>query len=95
MPQRFIVMSAREKIAATVHAEIARQTRLAQLLQNLDPEVAARAEVVFESVDSAAEWLLSSDIPSLPGGAPVELARTLAGKRRVLQTLARIEHGVF
>lgn len=88
-------MNAKEAIAAAAHEEIIRRTRLAELLPDLDPEVAVCAVEVFESVDSAAEWLLSADIPSLSDGAPVELARTLAGKRRVLSVMSAIDHGVY
>jgi uncharacterized protein (DUF2384 family) len=89
----------RERIAATVRREVAREiTRLSRLLNlvpSLDPEVAAKALEVFSSPQGAAEWLLCDTIPSFPGGAPLELSQSPIGKKRVLNVLNAIAHGIF
>lgn len=84
-----------DTIAAAAASELTRRMRLFEQLLALDLVVAARAIEVFEDIDSAAEWLMSNDLPRFKGRAPVDLARTKAGKRQVMQTLGAIEHGVW
>lgn len=56
--------------------------------------VVARAETVFEDADSALNWLQSPNA-SLGGVTPLSLLDTDIGADSVLDTLGRIEHGVF
>lgn len=56
--------------------------------------VAERAEVVFEDTAAALAWL-QTDNASLGGVAPLSLLDTDIGADSVLDTLGRIEHGVF
>jgi putative toxin-antitoxin system antitoxin component (TIGR02293 family) len=52
------------------------------------------AETVFEDADSALNWLQSPNA-SLGGVTPLSLLDTDIGADSVLDTLGRIEHGVF
>lgn len=56
--------------------------------------VAERAEVVFEDTSVALAWL-QTDNASLGGVAPLSLLDTDIGADSVLDTLGRIEHGIF
>ena len=71
---------------------------------NLSPEESAklvrfarvveRAETVFENADAARNWLQSPNAV-LYGVTPLSLLDTDIGADSVLDTLGRIEHGVF
>ncbi len=54
----------------------------------------ARAEEVFEELATAVDWLKSPNA-SLAGAAPLSLLDTDIGAEAVMDTLGRIEHGVF
>jgi putative toxin-antitoxin system antitoxin component (TIGR02293 family) len=56
--------------------------------------VAAQAQDVFESADTATSWLKRPN-RSLNGHAPVELLDTDAGTEQVSELLDRIEYGVY
>lgn len=56
--------------------------------------VAERAEIVFEGGPAALDWLKSPNI-ALSGATPLSLMDTDIGAEAVLDTLGRIEHGVF
>ncbi|MCF7978133.1 MAG: DUF2384 domain-containing protein [Chromatiaceae bacterium] len=56
--------------------------------------VVARAETVFEDANSALNWLQSPNA-SVGGVTPLSLLDTEIGADSVLDTLGRIEHGVF
>ncbi|WP_157270307.1 MbcA/ParS/Xre antitoxin family protein [Azohydromonas aeria] len=56
--------------------------------------VRARAIQVFESETAALSWLASPN-GALGGAIPDSLAGSLEGTAAVLETLGRIEHGVF
>jgi putative toxin-antitoxin system antitoxin component (TIGR02293 family) len=56
--------------------------------------VLARAAEVFDEFDSADAWI-KEPIPALGGVTPLSLLYTESGAERVLDTLGRIEHGVF
>lgn len=66
--------------------ETAKLVRLARVI--------ARAEEVFEEFGTAIDWLKSAN-PSLAGAPPVTLLDTDVGAESVMETLGRIEHGVF
>lgn len=66
--------------------ESAKVVRVARVIQ--------RAEEVFEEPDSARDWLKSANI-SLGGETPMSLLDTEIGAEAVMDTLGRIEHGVF
>lgn len=53
-----------------------------------------RADEVFESRDLAIDWLNSKNA-ALSGLTPLSLMDTDVGTESVLDTLGRIEHGVF
>jgi putative toxin-antitoxin system antitoxin component (TIGR02293 family) len=61
---------------------------------NTQLRVVERAETVFEDADGALSWLLSPNA-SLAGVTPLSLLDTEIGADSVLDTLGRIEHGVF
>ena len=52
-----------------------------------------RADAIFESREASSNWL-KRKIRSLGGVAPLSLLDTSTGLELVMQTLARIEHGV-
>ncbi len=66
--------------------ESAKMVRLARTIE--------RAEVVFGSLDLAVDWLKSQN-SALEGLTPLSLMDTDMGSESVLDTLGRIEHGVF
>ena len=56
--------------------------------------VILRAEEVFDALDTAVDWLKSPNA-SLSGATPLSLLDTDIGAENVLDTLGRIEHGIF
>ncbi|MDD5374355.1 antitoxin Xre/MbcA/ParS toxin-binding domain-containing protein [Acidithiobacillus sp.] len=66
--------------------ESAKVIRLARIIE--------RAEDVFDSRDKAIDWLKTRNA-SLSGLTPLSLVDTDVGAETVLDTLGRIEHGVF
>lgn len=66
--------------------ESAKLVRLARVIE--------RAEEVFEDLDTAVDWLKSPNA-SLGGTTPLSLLDTEIGAESVMDTLGRIEHGVF
>ncbi len=66
--------------------ESAKLVRVARVIQ--------RAEEVFDDPDSARDWLKSANT-SLSGETPMSLLDTEIGAEAVIDTLGRIEHGVF
>jgi putative toxin-antitoxin system antitoxin component (TIGR02293 family) len=56
--------------------------------------VAERAEEVFESLEAAVDWLKAPNA-ALGAVTPLSLLDTDIGAESVLDTLGRIEHGVF
>ncbi|MCL4758362.1 MAG: DUF2384 domain-containing protein [Rhodocyclaceae bacterium] len=56
--------------------------------------VVERAQTVFTELDAALDWLRSPNA-SLAGASPLSLLDTDVGAESVLDTLGRIEHGVF
>jgi len=66
--------------------ESAKLVRVARMIQ--------RAEEVFDDPDSARDWLKSANA-SLGGETPMSLLDTEIGAEAVIDTLGRIEHGVF
>lgn len=66
--------------------ESSKLVRLARVIE--------RAEEVFEDFDLAIDWLKSGNT-ALVGFTPVSLLDTDIGAESVMDTLGRIEHGVF
>lgn len=56
--------------------------------------VVSRAREVFDDPDAALDWLKTPNA-ALAGNAPLTLVDTDVGAESVLDTLGRIEHGVF
>jgi putative toxin-antitoxin system antitoxin component (TIGR02293 family) len=56
--------------------------------------VVGRANEVFEEPEAALHWLKSPN-SALSGATPLSLLDTDIGAESVLDTLGRIEHGVF
>lgn len=84
IPERTL---ARRKREGTLNSEeSARLVRLARVVE--------RAEAVFEDMDAALNWLKSPNA-ALAGAIPLSLMDTDIGAESVLDTLGRIEHGVF
>ncbi|MBU2753021.1 DUF2384 domain-containing protein [Acidithiobacillus thiooxidans] len=78
---------ARRKREAMLNSEeSAKVIRLARIIE--------RAENVFDSLDKAVDWLKNRNA-SLSGLTPLSLVDTDVGAESVLDTLGRIEHGVF
>lgn len=78
---------ARRKREGTLNSEeSAKLVRLARVVE--------RAEEVFEDLDTALHWLKSANT-ALAGATPFSLLDTDIGTESVLDTLGRIEHGVF
>ncbi len=84
IPERTLARRKRE--GALSPEESAKFVRFARVVE--------RAETVFEDPDSALNWLQSPNA-SLGGVTPLSLLDTDIGADSVLDTLGRIEHGVF
>ena len=56
--------------------------------------VVGRAREIFEDPDTALDWLKSPNA-ALSGATPLSLLDTDIGAESVMDTLGRIEHGVF
>jgi putative toxin-antitoxin system antitoxin component (TIGR02293 family) len=84
IPNRTLV---RRKKEGTLNSEeSAKLVRLARVIE--------RAEVVFEGMEVALSWLKSPNA-ALSGATPLSLLDTDVGAESVMDTLGRIEHGVF
>lgn len=79
-------LARRKREGALSPEESAKLVRFARVVE--------RAETVFEDADSALNWLQSPNA-SLGGVTPLSLLDTDIGADSVLDTLGRIEHGVF
>ncbi len=84
IPERTLARRKREGVLSP--EESAKFIRLARLVE--------RAGTVFEDTDSALNWLQSPNA-SLGGITPLSLLDTDIGAESVLDTLGRIEHGIF
>lgn len=84
IPERTLARRKREGVLSA--EESAKFVRFARVVE--------RAETVFEDTDSALSWLQSQNA-SLGGVTPLSLLDTDIGADSVLDTLGRIEHGVF
>jgi putative toxin-antitoxin system antitoxin component (TIGR02293 family) len=56
--------------------------------------VLAKAAETFENLDTALDWMKSPN-SALAGATPLSLMDTDGGAENVMDTLGRIEHGVF
>ncbi len=84
IPERTL---ARRKKEGTLNSEeTAKLVRLARVVE--------RAEAVFERLDAALDWLKSPNAVQA-GATPLSLLDTDIGAESVMDTLGRIEHGVF
>lgn len=84
IPER--TLARRKKEGHLNSEESAKLLRLARVVE--------RAEAVFEDDESALDWLKSRNA-ALSGATPLSLLDTDIGAEAVLDTLGRIEHGVF
>lgn len=84
IPERTLARRKREGTLSS--EESAKFVRFARVVE--------RAETVFEDTESALSWLQSPNA-SLGGATPLSLLDTDIGADSVLDTLGRIEHGVF
>ena len=79
-------LARRKKEGTLNNEESAKLARLARMIE--------RAEVVFEGLDVALNWLKSPNT-ALSGAVPLSLLDTDVGAETVLDTLGRFEHGVY
>ncbi len=84
IPERTLARRKREGVLSS--EESAKLLRLAR--------VVGRANEVFENPEAALHWLKSPN-SALSGATPLSLLDTDIGAESVLDTLGRIEHGVF
>jgi len=84
IPERTLARRKREGVLSS--EESSKLLRLARIL--------GRANEVFEDPEAALNWLRSPNA-SLSGATPLSLLDTDIGAETVLDTLGRIEHGVF
>jgi putative toxin-antitoxin system antitoxin component (TIGR02293 family) len=84
IPER--TLARRKKEGQFNSEESAKLVRLARVVE--------RADVVFEDMGVALDWLKSNNA-ALSGVPPLSLLDTDIGAEAVLDTLGRIEHGVF
>lgn len=84
IPERTLARRKREGMFNS--EESAKLVRLARVVE--------RAEEVFEDFDAALDWLKSPNA-AVSGATPLSLLDTDIGAEGVMDTLGRIEHGVF
>ena len=84
IPER--TLARRKKEGMFNSEESAKLVRLARVVE--------RAGEVFEDLDAALDWLKSPNA-ALSGVTPLSMLDTDIGAEAVLDTLGRIEHGVF
>lgn len=84
IPERTLARRKREGVLSP--EESAKLVRFARVVE--------RAEQVFEDIGQAMNWLQSPNA-ALGGVTPLSLLDTDIGAESVLDTLGRIEHGVF
>jgi putative toxin-antitoxin system antitoxin component (TIGR02293 family) len=84
IPERTLARRKKEGIFNS--EESAKLVRLARVVE--------RAGEVFEDLDAALDWLKSPNA-ALSGVTPLSMLDTDIGAETVLDTLGRIEHGVF
>lgn len=84
IPERTLARRKREGVLSS--EESAKLLRLARAV--------GRANEVFEAPEAALDWLKSPNA-ALVGKTPISLLDTEIGAESVLDTLGRIEHGVF
>jgi putative toxin-antitoxin system antitoxin component (TIGR02293 family) len=84
IPERTLARRIREGTLTT--EESAKVLRVAR--------VAARAAEVFEDLAAAIEWMKTPN-KALGGATPLSLVDTDVGAETVMDTLGRIEHGVY
>jgi putative toxin-antitoxin system antitoxin component (TIGR02293 family) len=84
IPERTLARRKKEGIFNS--EESAKLVRLARVVE--------RAGEVFEDLDAALDWLKSPNA-ALSGVTPLSMLDTDIGAEAVLDTLGRIEHGVF
>jgi putative toxin-antitoxin system antitoxin component (TIGR02293 family) len=84
IPERTLARRKREGVLSS--EESAKLVRLARAVE--------RAEEVFEGLEPALDWLKSPNA-ALAGAVPISLMDTDIGAESVLDTLGRIEHGVY
>jgi len=84
IPERTL---ARRKKEGTLNSdESAKLVRLARVVE--------RAEDVFGDLNTALDWLKSANA-ALSGATPLSMLDTDIGAENIMDTLGRIEHGVF
>lgn len=79
-------LARRKKEGRLNSEETAKLVRLARVIE--------RAEETFEDMDAARDWLKSPNA-ALASATPLSLLDTDIGAESVMDTLGRIEHGVF
>ncbi len=84
IPERTLARRKREGVLSP--EESAKLFRLARTV--------VRAAQVFEGLDAAIDWL-KTPIEALEGATPLSFLDTDIGTDSVMDTLGRIEHGVF
>lgn len=84
IPERTLARRKREGVLSPV--ESAKLLRFARVVE--------RAVVVFDGTEAALNWL-KADNAALGGATPISLLDTDIGADSVLDSLGRIEHGVF
>ena len=84
IPER--TLARRKRVGTLDPEESAKLVRLANIVE--------RAQMLFEDTDNALNWLQQPNT-ALNGATPLSLLDTAIGAHAVLDTLGRIEHGVF
>lgn len=84
IPER--TLARRKKEGMLNSEESAKLVRLARVIE--------RAEEIFEDLNASLDWLKSPNA-ALSGATPLSLLDTDIGAESVMDTLGRIEHGVF
>jgi putative toxin-antitoxin system antitoxin component (TIGR02293 family) len=84
IPERTLARRKREGILTSEESD--KLVRLARIIE--------RAEEIFEGLSPALDWLQSPN-HALNGELPINFLDTDIGAENVLDTLGRIEHGVF
>lgn len=84
IPERTLVRRKSEGVLSS--EESAKLVRMARVVE--------RASEVFDELDAALDWLKAPNA-ALSGAIPMSLLDTEIGAKAVMDTLGRIEHGIF
>jgi len=84
----------RRRLRAGIRTEIRRCQRCLQLIDFVDAEVCGAGVRLFANEGTFALWLCEPAV-SFGGEVPLRLMRTAKGRRKIVNLLRAVAHGVY